>query len=80
MRRIMGIALGDDQGHRPDGVRVLTSERGKSDPEVARVKPLIKHRQNVHKGCRLPQYDWEGPERGQQAARIDTVVETHAGQ
>lgn len=34
--------MGDEHGRKPDGLRLLVERKGKSEPEVARVKIMVK--------------------------------------
>lgn len=43
MRRVICIANGDAEGRRSDGVRLLVIGAGKWDPEVVRMKRLVRH-------------------------------------
>lgn len=59
MWRVMGTAMGDAEGRRPDGVRLLFCGGGRWDPEVVRVKRLVKQWQAESDGDKVPKGYWD---------------------
>lgn len=54
MRLIMCTAMRAAHGRRPDSVRLLVESAGKWEPELVRVKRVIKHWQNEVVGYDVP--------------------------
>lgn len=59
MRRIMCTAMDDEHGRRPDSIRLLAERKGKWEPEIVRIKRMIKHWQSEERQYHIPQAYWE---------------------